>query len=82
MAAESQPANDLTLNQPLRHDIRDHLNDIFIACQAIQAMHEDPDPIDLVKGQMVSINLIQKLLDLTMVKPELAEVAATATQEA
>lgn len=55
------------LDKPLRHDIRGHLNDIYIQSQALQLMCQgNNDMLGMVHGQMKSVEKIQELLDLTI----------------
>ena len=69
-------ASDLALNQPLRHDIRGHLNDIYIITQTLMSVHNaDPDTLEMLKSQEKSIELIQELLDLTIDKTDKQEPA-------
>lgn len=68
-------ASVINLDKPTRHDIRGHLNDIYIVAQTLKELHKsEPDTMEWLNGQMKSVELCQELLDLT-IKPGVIPLA-------
>lgn len=53
------------LDKPLRHDIRDHLNSIYMTAETIKTLSKDRDISDLANSQLRIIDKVNELLDLT-----------------